>query len=635
MGDVRAYSINLLFQTRPRLDRLTFDFVSNESRLSTRHCPYSLVPLCNGSVARLIEDPAFNSNLVQSWLEDCDSSHHCVNMRQAGDSRFELRVIDVQDLCVVKAPEACRYTALSYVWGNVQQPLLKTDNMELFSIPESLRSIPIPQTIKDAMHVCRLLKLRYLWVDSLCIVQDSKGHAAGQIAHMHNIYREAYLTIVVAAGLDCASGIPSIQDRPPFPPAVVIDGVKFAIVPHSFDAIEQRVQQSVWNQRSWTMQESALSRRRLVFTAQEYFLSCDRGLYVEALAGKLLQPHRSSIPPLPKLVPGQLATAADGRRADLSYGRLVSLYVNRKLTYPEDILRAFEGMANALTPLLGPFRWGHPHRLFRYAMCWCNYAQLKRRPGFPSWSWTGWHHPYVQEHGSSSAVRLSTWPFLFPSFGVTEMWPHCLVNVWQDSTSMRSFSHIYGSPERLWPSKPDFDVPFPQYMNSILDWMEDDGNVETRSGHDYFDAARSKAQPEAFARLTDINMNHVITFRTAIATFKNTFFPPKSNSQTLRSYVMDIDLLEPRFHATRTYTPEHQVPAHEEAGGLIAATKLNLIFLGQLKQYVVVLPVHIDILSSLGDSKIQEIVARRQGNPFRMFNDMWYGEARKCIVHLW
>ncbi|KAF1841238.1 HET-domain-containing protein, partial [Cucurbitaria berberidis CBS 394.84] len=195
-------------------------------------------------------------------------------MPQAQNSLLEFRVIDVQDQCVVQAPDACRYTALSYVWGQVQQPLLKNDNLELLKTKRSLNALSIPQTIKDAIHICRLLGLRYLWVDSLCIVQDSQDHAAGQVAHMHKIYREAYLTLVVAAGLDCTSGIPSIQARPLFPPAVVIDDFKFAVIPHSFDAIEHRVQNSVWNQRSWTMQESALSRRRLVFTEQEYFLSC-------------------------------------------------------------------------------------------------------------------------------------------------------------------------------------------------------------------------------------------------------------------------------------------------------------------------------------------------------------------------
>lgn len=281
------------------------------------------------------------------------------------------------------APAACKYAALSYVWGKVSQPLLQTDNVKLLAVKESLSSLPVPQTIKDAMLVCRLLNIRYLWVDSLCIIQDSNHHAPGQIAHMHHIYHEAYLTLLVAAGSECASGIPSIQPHPPLPPAVIIDQVKFAVVPHSFDMIEYRVQTSTWNQRCWTMQESALSRRRLVFISHEYFLSCDKGLLVEALSGKLLQPLRSSVPPLPRCISGTLPTVAEGRKAGSFYPRIVSLYVKRKLTYPEDILRAFEGISSALAPLLGPSRWGHPHRFFRHAICWSNYARLKRRDGFP------------------------------------------------------------------------------------------------------------------------------------------------------------------------------------------------------------------------------------------------------------
>ncbi|KAH7380544.1 heterokaryon incompatibility protein-domain-containing protein, partial [Phaeosphaeria sp. MPI-PUGE-AT-0046c] len=331
----------------------------------------------------------FDHELVRSWLDTCDSTHNCVDTLKAQETVPGLRVIDVQDCCVIPAPNACRYSALSYVWGRIQQPLLMSDNVELLRRKGSLDLLAIPQTIKDAMHLCRLLGLQYLWVDSLCLVQDS-SHAAEQIAQMHNIYHDAYIAIVVAAGHDCASGIPSIQPRPSFPSKVMIDHRPFAVVPHCFDAVEPRVRNSIWAERSWTMQEAALSRRRLVFTSQEIFLSCYEGHFVEALDGKLLQPHPVSMPPLPRVKPGQSFTAADKRRAELSYVRIASLYVGRKLTYPEDILRAFEGMANALSPLLGPFAWGHPHSLFRYSMCWSSYAQIQRRPGFPSWSWAGW-----------------------------------------------------------------------------------------------------------------------------------------------------------------------------------------------------------------------------------------------------
>lgn len=115
MSNADARGVNLLFQSRPRLDRLTFDFSSVGSYPPIKHCPYSLVPLCEGTQARLIEDTAFNPEIVKGWLNVCDSTHSCVDEMKARDTRFELRVIDVLDICVVMAPEVCRYSALSYV----------------------------------------------------------------------------------------------------------------------------------------------------------------------------------------------------------------------------------------------------------------------------------------------------------------------------------------------------------------------------------------------------------------------------------------------------------------------------------------------------------------------------------------
>ena len=637
MTTASASGINLLFQSRPRIDRLTFDFTSEKSYPPVKHCPYSLVPLSEGSLARLIEDTTFNPELVQGWLREYDSDHRCVDSQQARDPGSELRVIDVLDVCVVEAPAVCRYAALSYVWGKTEQPILRKDNFKLLVNKDSLNSLSIPQTIKDAMQVCRLLGLRYLWVDSLCIIQDSHDHARGQISNMHNVYREAYLSIVVAAGADCASGIPSIQSRPAFPSAVTIDQCEFAIVPHVFDAIEHRVRNSTWNQRCWTMQESALSRRRLVFSSHEYFLSCDEGLYLEALAGKLLQPHRSSIPPLPKFVPGKAPTQADGRRADLSYSRIVSLYVGRQLTFPEDILRAFEGMANVLAPLLGPFQWGHPHRLFRFALCWSNYATLKRRAGFPSWSWTGWHHPHRASHESTSTAALSTWPFLFPSFGTTDLWPHCSLYLWQTMFSPRRFDHVYELQEHDWPVRPHISGALGEHINDFLQWAEDDC-AEHFHGTASLDAILGAHPPSIPESMGLLNPSHVISFRSTFASFRNTWFPPQRNFQTIRSYVMDIELLEPRFHATSTGEPKHRVSSHTEAGTGFSAARMNLIFIGQLQHHVVVLPVQFDVAVPVDDEVTvgpQILVAQRQGNPFRMFNDVWYKRAKRCVVHLW
>ena len=55
----------------------------------------------------------------------------------------------------------------------------------------------LPRTIQDATSLVSKLAKRYLWVDSLCIVQDDKNHKRVQIAAMNKISNSAALAVLV------------------------------------------------------------------------------------------------------------------------------------------------------------------------------------------------------------------------------------------------------------------------------------------------------------------------------------------------------------------------------------------------------------------------------------------------------
>ena len=72
----------------------------------------------------------------------------------------------------------------------------------------------LPRTIRDVMEVVQGLKKRYLWVDSLCIVQDGPVSNSSQIAAMDVIYSLASFTIIAASSEDADGGLPGSPRTP-------------------------------------------------------------------------------------------------------------------------------------------------------------------------------------------------------------------------------------------------------------------------------------------------------------------------------------------------------------------------------------------------------------------------------------
>lgn len=113
--------------------------------------------------------------LSKMWLWECETKHGDDCCQQGWDIARRaprvLRVIDVQKRCVVSIanPSACRYVALSYMWGGVKGLAFSYKNSEVLMQEGSLERLAteIPRTILDAMEVVEEMQERYLWVDTL------------------------------------------------------------------------------------------------------------------------------------------------------------------------------------------------------------------------------------------------------------------------------------------------------------------------------------------------------------------------------------------------------------------------------------------------------------------------------------
>jgi hypothetical protein len=123
-------------------------------------------------------------------------------------------LIDVEKMIIVRgSSDRTEYVALTYVWGEEK---LKRERPPGWQMPRTLRAdvwteeygveiieLPgeLPHTIRDAMEVTRCIGYQYLWVDSLCIIQDDQQDQDLQISMMDEIYRNATLTIAAGSGL--------------------------------------------------------------------------------------------------------------------------------------------------------------------------------------------------------------------------------------------------------------------------------------------------------------------------------------------------------------------------------------------------------------------------------------------------
>ncbi|KAH7345927.1 heterokaryon incompatibility protein-domain-containing protein, partial [Pyrenochaeta sp. MPI-SDFR-AT-0127] len=184
----------------------------------------------------------------------------------AGD-RVKLRLLDVQQLKVVVRSFDTPYVALSYVWGSA-----KCFRAERNISGSAASTGVIPRTILDAMKVTRALGQQYLWVDSICILNEPE-ELTSTVEAMDIIYKKALLTIVGAAGSDCMAGLPRAHARAPQITQISerVDGRTFIMAQPSLDFV---LKSCAWSTRGWTFQESKLSRRKLIFTSSGVYFRC-------------------------------------------------------------------------------------------------------------------------------------------------------------------------------------------------------------------------------------------------------------------------------------------------------------------------------------------------------------------------
>ena len=399
-------------------------------------------------LGRTIDTEMGNQALIKSWLDLCRKTHRgpCRNDTtmecsvEFGDiiSQSYFGVIDVLDMQLTSLPFETHtgysdmvvrdwsdldepgpgpqvrgskpyirkithepYIALSYVWGEGKPYTTKLSNIMLHRNHGGLeRNLEeLPRVFHDAFNLVRCLGVRYIWIDSLCIVQDSSRSWGLNSRVMDLIYGNAVLTICAADGVDSSTGLRAMHPKEHDTPQISADcvpGVRLMVSRPP----EIGIRASKWDTRAWTFQERLLSKRCLIFTEGRVYFQClSTGMSEDIFADREGAGWSLDLVNAPLQMLRELS-----RRALWVYINCVPLYTARILTKRKDILAAFNGICNLMEKTMqAPFIFGLPSSHFDMALLWEPQSALERRVPktdkeraeyggmqFPSWSWCGW-----------------------------------------------------------------------------------------------------------------------------------------------------------------------------------------------------------------------------------------------------
>ncbi|KAL7943842.1 heterokaryon incompatibility domain-containing protein [Trichoderma barbatum] len=333
-------------------------------------------------------DEAFS--LLERWVDACKRNHpscwETLSGRVIDETQIpELpsRVLHVTGNNVRLLPSAGRrgrYAALSHCWGSSGRQPLKTTQANLHDHLQDIPWASIPKTFQDAITVARNIGLAYVWIDSLCIVQDDHQDWLKESKRMGSIYEQAELTIAASHTPGCWEGF--FFPRRPSPPSVEIPsffsrgtGASTASEVQVFATVRRDTAANTFpefgalNNRAWATQEWLLSRRIVFFTKGTIIWSC-KAITQRETGERCYSVSRNT-----------------------RWKNVIEQYSDRQLTFATDKLIALEGLRMELGKKIaceyafGVWKESLPNQLLWQVTQRIEGAAISDPLKLPSWTW--------------------------------------------------------------------------------------------------------------------------------------------------------------------------------------------------------------------------------------------------------
>lgn len=325
---------------------------------------------------------------VRSWLDICIKNHpKCHTDSQNGflptrlidlgllEAQTEPRLINSKGL----SSEGLQYIVLSHGWGGQLMALATTTAATVQARSISIPLSTLPPIFVHAAEVVRKLNIRYLWIDALCIIQNSHEDWNREASLMSQVYNNSYCTIAALVSQSSSDGLYRSNKQSS-------DSVEFTCSsstgkPHRILAVTRQdswqtmYQNSTLNKLGWGLQERELSPRILHYGASQVIWECRTMKATEGWPTENMpEEHPKSSTRILDSIKG-----LDKHSIYNLWHQAVTDYTSRKLTREEDTLPALAGLARIVSKYIdGEY----------FAGLWA--SDLRRGLGWSSEMGIGW-----------------------------------------------------------------------------------------------------------------------------------------------------------------------------------------------------------------------------------------------------
>jgi hypothetical protein len=319
-----------------------------------------------------------------------------------------VRLIQTTEVATLSGP----YCTLSHCWGKVHIIQLRQETNDALRSGISLERLP--KTFREAVLATKRLGVRYIWIDSLCIVQDDLSDWFREAALMHKVYSYSHCNLSASASKDSSEGL--YRNRNPRTldttrAELYVAGLGLSITTtqcemHDYFFWKHNVSQCTINRRAWVTQERLLAPRVLHFGKYQIFWECREHdaceSYPEGLPSLFVAQTYTNFKALDPAVYAK-KIAGKGRDVDpdtASYriwNAIVRTYSQTALTIAGDKLIALSGIAKRMMSIVDDeYVAGMWRKHLESALLWkvdykenINSASLARPSTYraPTWSW--------------------------------------------------------------------------------------------------------------------------------------------------------------------------------------------------------------------------------------------------------